>query len=135
MKLLKATFHQLDVIDNDKGRVLKGLKASDPYFFGFGEAYFSEIKYGETKGWKIHQTMHLNLISVFGDIEVRTYCEHEELEEKFLLGESSYGRLYIPPKLWFSFTGLTEPISKLVNLASIEHDPTETSTVPFAYFP
>ena len=57
-------------IATPKGDVMHGLKASDPGYAGFGEAYFSLVNEGETKGWKRHFRMTLNLVCAAGRIRV-----------------------------------------------------------------
>jgi dTDP-4-dehydrorhamnose 3,5-epimerase len=41
------------------------------------------------------------------------------------VGPSRYVRLTVPPGIWFGFKGLGHPISMLMNLANIAHDPSE----------
>ena len=47
----------LKKIPNANGDVLRAMKASDKGFVGFGEAYFSCLNQGATKGWKKHNKM------------------------------------------------------------------------------
>ena len=60
MKALHLTSQK--IIRTDGGDVLHGLKKNDDNFYGFGEAYFSTINYGEIKGWKRHSEMVLNIL-------------------------------------------------------------------------
>ena len=53
--------HPLKHIVVPKGDILHALKSIDEDYIGFGEAYFSQIKYGQIKGWKKHNRMMLNL--------------------------------------------------------------------------
>ena len=45
-----------------KGNIFHALKSSEEDFDKFGEAYFTEITKDETKGWKKHTHMMMNLI-------------------------------------------------------------------------
>ena len=61
------------IIRTDGGEVLHGLKKKDDNFYGFGEAYFSTINYGDIKGWKRHSEMVLNIIVPIGKIKFVVY--------------------------------------------------------------
>jgi dTDP-4-dehydrorhamnose 3,5-epimerase len=47
----------------------------------------------------------------------------------------AYGRLTVPPGLWMAFGGVGEGLNLLLNLASIEHDPTEADSRPLDAMP
>ena len=125
----------LKIIKGDKGAVLHGLKKSDPSFKDFGETYFSEVKQNVIKGWKRHTRMTLNLIAIVGEIEFFIYDNREgdgELKS-YRLSQQNYKRLTIPPMVWVAFKGLGE-YNLLVNMASIEHDPTEAENRTISEF-
>ena len=105
------------------GNVFHVLKASDPEFEKFGEAYFSLIDSGVVKAWKRHTRMTLNLVVPKG--EVRFVLAKANKFESVIIGENSYHLLTIFPGVWFGFQGLSSDTSLVLNLASIEHDVTE----------
>ena len=120
------------VIPMETGDVLHGIKKHEKNFVGFGEAYFSKVKKGSVKAWKQHHHMTLNILVPVGNIRFVLYDDREESNTKGLfqtidLGESNYSRLTVPPKLWAGFTGLSEGLNLLMNLADLEHDPEEVS--------
>ncbi len=41
------------------------------------------------------------------------------------VGEKNYSRIYIPPKIWFGFKGLSKKDSIILSLTNLEHDPKE----------
>ncbi len=114
----------LKQIHNPKGDVFHAMKKSDEGFDGFGEAYFSTINQNDIKGWKKHTKMTLNVVVVSGEIEFVVYDENSETFFDVVLSQDNYHRLTIKPNLWMAFKGLKEN-SMLLNLASIEHDPSE----------
>ncbi|WP_353191457.1 dTDP-4-dehydrorhamnose 3,5-epimerase [Pandoraea pnomenusa] len=120
---------------NPKGDVYHGLKATDDTFFGFGEAYFSTVYPGVTKGWKRHERMTLNLVVPVGEIDFHLRSDGEATTDCIRLGETNYARLTVPPGLWMAFTGVGESLNLLLNVASIEHDPSEAVNVPLESFP
>jgi len=121
----------LKQIIHPKGDIYHDMKRSDSGFFGFGEAYFSTVVNGEVKGWKKHTKMVLNLIVPVGEIEFVVFDDRAASStfKQFFsckLGQSNYQRLTVPVGVWLSFRGLGEGVSILLNIASIEHDPTES---------
>ena len=121
-----AIIYPSKIVPHPKGNVLRGLKRTDSGFVDFGEAYFSMVSSGAVKGWKKHLRMSMNLLVPVGEI-----CFHLDLGqggavEHVVLGEHDYRRLYVPPGIWVAFEGIGKSKNLLLNLASIEHDPTES---------
>jgi len=53
-----------------------------------------------------------------------------------VLSNDNYHRLTIPPGVWFGFKGLSlMGTNKILNVASIKHDPLESETCNLATFP
>ena len=118
----------LKQIKHPLGDLYHAMKKSDKDFSGFGEAYFATVNQGSAKGWKKHTEMVLNLIVPVGEIKFVIY--NKDLEEFYSvqLSQKNYQRLTIKPGLWVSFRGLGET-NILLNVASIEHNPTESVNV------
>jgi len=114
----------LKQIHHPKGDIFHGMKKSDNGYDGFGEVYFSTINKDDVKGWKKHMKMTLNLVVPVG--EIKFVVHNEETKEFFTttLSQNNYQRLTVRPNLWMAFQGVGE-YNMLLNLASIEHDPTE----------
>lgn len=117
----------LKQIYTPKGDVFHAIKKSDNGFVGFGEAYFSFVNKGDIKGWKKHTKMTLNLIVPVGEIEFVVYNENSKEFFSVMLSQKNYQRLSVAPGLWMAFRGLDEN-NLLLNLANIEHDPSEALT-------
>lgn len=128
-------FTRLAVIDNPKGVILRGIKASDSTFNGFGEAYFTTIHENETKGWKKHRRMHMSLIVPQGTVEFHVHWEQTRTTHTFLLGSTNYGLLSVPPGFWVAFSGRSPGTNLILNIASIEHDPQESVNADLSAFP
>lgn len=123
----------LKQINHPKGDIYHGMKKSDNGFFGFGEAYFSTISKNEIKGWKKHTEMVLNLIVPLGEIEFVIYDDRLESATfnnffSIKLSQNNYKRLTIPFGVWMAFKGISEETNMLLNIASIEHNPSESLT-------
>jgi len=116
---------KIQVID---GNVLRAIKAGDTGYFGFGEAYFSEINAGSIKAWKRHTKMVMNLIVPIGQVRFIFFIENQEIAKSFKtfeIGEDNYARISVPPGLWFAMQGLGLSKSLILNIGNIEHDPNE----------
>lgn len=116
--------NSLKIIDNSKGDIFHVIKSSSDGFSKFGEAYFSEIKYNEIKGWKMHKEMVLNLVAVVGKVQFVVYNGKSFFST--ILSKDNYYRLTIEPKLWVAFKGLSKNSNLVLNIASIQHDPRES---------
>jgi len=127
----------LDIIKHPSGNILHGIKSSEASFVGFGEAYFSTINQGDIKGWKKHSKMTLNIVVPKGEIQFVIFDDREKskTQNKFMnisLSLQNYQRLTISPGLWLGFKGMAlENI--LLNIASIEHNPTEAVNKPLDF--
>lgn len=123
-------FTPLAQISNPKGDIWHVLKSSEPSYKGFGEAYFSNIKFGVDKPWRLHKRMTSNLVVSIGEIHFVLEDGREDspsfkVKNEFTLSAKNYGRLTIPPGIWMKFTGIGATNS-LLNLADIPHDPLES---------
>jgi dTDP-4-dehydrorhamnose 3,5-epimerase len=125
---------QLKIIAHPKGEILHALKASEGSFHGFGEAYFSSIHAGVTKGWKKHLRMHMNLVVPVGSIAFHVHNEALGRTKVFTLNHDNYLRLTVPPGNWLAFEGLSDGLSMLLNIANLEHDPDEAVNVDLNTF-
>lgn len=125
---LRQVFHP-------KGDIFHGLKASEASFKKFGEAYFTSIVAGEVKGWKRHNVMTMNLVVPVGGVVF--YLHREETGETLNVeaGVDNYVRLTVPPGLWMAFKGGDNPLNLVLNVASIEHDYSESDNVPLETYP
>jgi dTDP-4-dehydrorhamnose 3,5-epimerase len=111
-------------IDTAKGAVRHCLKSSEDSFAGFGEAYISEVFHGETKGWKMHLEMQINLVVLAGQVKFFLRSKDNDWNVEFKLGGGNYKRLTVPPGFWMAFEGMAQS-NIVLNIASIEHDPNE----------
>ena len=120
----------LKQIVNPKGDLYHAMKQSDNGYKSFGEAYFSTVIKDEIKGWKKHTIMVLNLIVPIGAVEFIIYDDRIDSSTKnqffsLILSQENYQRLTVPAGVWMAFKGIGEDLNMLLNIASIEHDPSE----------
>ena len=120
----------LKIIKNDKGDVLRGLRSDEKLFKGFGEAYFSKIKFNTIKGWKLHKKMTMNLLVPFGTVKFVFFDDRKDSNTKgnffeYILSQENYYRLTVSPNIWFAFMGLDKEDSLILNLSNILHNDNE----------
>ena len=124
----------LKIIPVAGGDVFHAMKRSDAGFAGFSEAYFSTIEHEAIKPWKRHREMTLNIVVPAGEIRFvifddRLGSESFGVKQEVRLSKDNYCRLTVPPMLWMAFQGIHPNASILLNVADIEHDPSEVDRV------
>jgi len=129
-----VTVTPLRRMPNPKGDIYHAVKSGEPGFGEFGEAYFSTVHAGTTKGWKLHKRMVMNLIVPVGDV---TFYLRDDAGNtaSVTLGSHHYARLSVGPNIWMAFSGLSQPLNLVLNVASIPHDPEEAINVPLDTYP
>ena len=122
-------------IENPKGDLYHALRASDEGFSTFGEAYFTTVLPGDTKGWKCHSVMQLNLVVPVGSVTFFVHSPSAGSTHEYTIDAHNYCRLTVEPGLWVAFRGDDDGLNLVLNLASIEHDPDEVEAKPLSAFP
>ncbi len=124
------------IIKNEKGNILHALKKDEEQFNGFGEAYFSLIKYNAIKAWRRHNKATMNLIVPFGKIKLVVLDDRKinTIKQEIFISVDNYVRVTIPPKLWTGFIGLSKDTSIVLNVTDIQHDPEEKDTRDINHF-
>jgi dTDP-4-dehydrorhamnose 3,5-epimerase len=118
------------IIPDERGRVMHGLKATDPEFERFGEIYFSMVYPGVVKGWHLHRRMVINYVVPIGTIKLVLFDDrpgsrtHGELQELYV-GTDNYCLVKVPVGVWNGFKGVGVVPALVANCATIPHDPEE----------
>ena len=131
----KIKFTKLKIINVEGGNVFKIMKKSNHKEFSFKEAYFSSIDFNFVKGWKMQSKMQSNICVPIGKVKFtfvsKDYKEHKTL----IIGEDNYGLISIPPKIWYSFKGLSKKTSLILNISDYEHDEKNIKKINLDEFP
>lgn len=114
------------VINNVKGDIRKIINKCDNNFKGFGEAYLTNVKFKEIKGFKLHTKMVLNLFVISGEIMFYMVNEQSNQKCEVTISEKLPKILTIQPNIWMAFEGKTNAQNVLLNIANIKHDPKES---------
>ena len=123
--LNKIKIQRLEIIKITAGNIMRILKKKNLTKGGFGEAYFSKIKFRSIKAWKYHKKMFLNLTVPVGKVKFVFYSEKDNRFRVIEIGEKKYSRITVPPKIWFGFKGMSKSESIILNITNIEHNPKE----------
>lgn len=135
-ELAGVEWRPLRAIADDRGAVLHMVRADAPGFAGFGETYFSELRPGVIKGWKLHLRMTQRLAVPVGRIrfvlfDVRPGSPTFGKTMVCLSGRPDrYGLLIIPPGIWYGFENISEGSALIANCTDLMHDQTESRILP-----
>ncbi len=112
-------------IDDDKGSVFHIIKNHN---FDIKEVYLSSVGKKIVKGWKQHKLMTLNLVVIKGNVQFSII--KDQSIKKYVIGDSNYCRLIIPPRHWVCFEGLDDE-NLIINCADLTHDLNEVNLRDF----
>ena len=107
-------FIKQPIINVEGGNVCRVMKRSDFEEFNFQEAYFSSIDFNFIKGWKMQLKMSSNICVPIGNVKFTFVSEDFKKHKTFLIGEDNYGIITIPPKIWYSFKGISKKKELLI---------------------
>ena len=134
-----VTVTPVQKIHHPKGDIYHALKCTDTTFSEFGEAYFTTVHNGDTKGWKKHTKMRMNLVVPVGTVTFFLHSEESGKTATITLGAQNYQRLTIEPGVWVAFRGGNDSsdsgLNLVLNIASLPHDPDEAENVELSAFP
>jgi dTDP-4-dehydrorhamnose 3,5-epimerase len=133
-----VTLKPLKVVPDERGYLMEILRADDPFFEKFGQAYLTVVYPGVVKGWHWHKVQTDHFCVVKGMAKVVLYdrrpesATHGEINEYFL-GERNPSLLVIPQGVLHGMKGIgTEP-ALLLNLPTEVYryaDPDEYRVAP-----
>ena len=120
----------LKQIQDERGKVMHMLRATDPQFQQFGEVYFSWIYPNVIKAWHKHLKMVMNYAVPVGCIKLVLYDDRIDSPSyqcyaKYFMNAENYYLLTIPAGLWYGFKAVGGNPAMIVNCSTIPHDPKE----------
>lgn len=118
------------IFSDERGAVLRMLRADEPHFVDFGEIYFSTVYPGTVKAWKRHRSLTASYVCMSGLVRMVLYDDRpgSASEGQLLempMGPEHYDLLVVPPGVWNGFLGIAGPESIVANCASEPYDPAE----------
>lgn len=93
---------QLKVVADERGYLMEMLRADDPFFQKFGQAYLTVAYPGVVKGWHYHKIQTDHFVTVSGMVKVVLYDQRKDSKtcgevNEFFMGERNPILLVIPP--------------------------------------
>ena len=128
---------RLKSFSDQRGAVLKFIDKTKKQFVDFGEVYFSVIKEGVTKGWKLHKLAVQNICAVHGETIFVILDRRDnsptfnQTQEITINPQENHLLITIPPGLWYAFKSNSIEFSIISNVSSILHDTEESESVDF----
>ena len=130
-----ALLSPLARVHNPKGDIVRGMRNGDAGYEAVAEAYFTHILPGQTKGWKQHHRMVLNLLVASGAVVFHLHDAACGRSAAVCIGPEQPARLTVQPGVWVAFSCSGNETGVVLNLASLMHDPSEASNLPLDAFP
>ncbi len=129
--ILGVVVRPLQRFEDERGTLHRMLREDDPGFDRFGEIYFSGVKEGVVKGWRLHHRITSNLAVPHGAVslvlfDARASSPTRGQKTVIDLGADNYALVTIPPGIWSAWKGLGPGLSIVANCATEPHDPAET---------
>ena len=120
----------LNIINDDRGKVMHMLRSDSKVFKKFGEVYFSTIYENKIKGWHLHKESVLNYTCVTGEVKLVLFDDRLDSPTKnkyqeIILSQKNYALVTIPPNIWNGFKGLNFKESIIANCLTIPHNEKE----------
>ena len=111
---------QLRVMSDERGRLMEVLRADDPEFIRFGQAYVTTAYPGVTKAWHYHKIQYDNFCCVKGMMKVVLYDSRDGSPTKgevneFFIGDHNNILLQIPPLVYHGFKCISETEAMVLN--------------------
>lgn len=108
---------------DQRGKVMRMLRADDPHFIQFGEIYFSSVYPGVIKGWHLHTEKTVNLAVVQGLLKLVLHDPREDSPTKgkikeLCIGPENYCLVIVPPGIWYSFQAVGTETAILADCAT-----------------
>jgi len=134
MKVMKklidgVILKKLNIIPDERGKLVEILRADDPFFEKFGQAYLTSAYPGVVKAWHFHQFQVDHFCVIRGMMKVvlfdnRKDSPTKDMVNEFFLGEQNPQLIRIPKGVFHGFKCIGECEALVINLPSekYEHD-------------
>lgn len=142
MKIPNVLLTPLKIVRDERGSVMHFLREGRAPFEHFGEAYFSTVNPGVTKGWKLHRRSTSNMAVVSGAMRFWLRDEREGSATKGQTDivdlapvEGQYHLLTIPPGVVYAWKSTGDIVAIACNGASLAWEPDESVNLPLETWP
>jgi len=117
----------LQVIPDERGRLMEILREDDALFERFGQVYLTTVRPGVVKAWHAHRRQADCITCVHGLIRLAVYDDRPDSEtcgrfQEFEVGEDSPLLVRIPPLVWHGFHCLSDHEALVINVVTRPYD-------------
>ena len=111
----------LKLIADERGYLLEMLRADDPFFTTFGQAYISATYPGVVKAWHYHRVQVDYFVCIAGMVKLVLYDSREDSPTKgaineFCLGEQNRSLVVVPNLVYHGWKCISDGMSLVVNM-------------------
>jgi dTDP-4-dehydrorhamnose 3,5-epimerase len=117
----------LQVIPDERGRLMEILRRDDPEFIGFGQVYMTTVYPGVVKAWHYHQKQIDNMAVVKGMVKLVLYDGRADSPTRgevaeFIIGEHRPLMVQIPQGVLHGIKGIGSEETILINVVTEPYD-------------
>ncbi len=121
---------KLNVIPDERGRLMEILRADDDIFIKFGQVYMTTVYPGVVKAWHYHKKQADNFTVISGMLKVALYDARDGSPTKgevneFFLGVHNPALIQIPKGVVHGFKCISETEAVVVNIPTEPYDKKE----------
>lgn len=118
---------ELEVIPDERGRLMEILRADDELFLQFGQIYLTTAYPGVVKAWHYHQKQTDNFVVVIGMMKVVLYDGRADSStygqiDQFFMGRDNPLLLQIPPLIYHGFKCISEREAIVINIPTMMYN-------------
>lgn len=101
-------FKRVNVIPDERGRLVEILRNDDPMFKQFGQVYITTAYPGVTKAWHLHREQTDHIMCIRGMVKWVT-IDPKNINhpvEEFFIGEHNPLIIEVPPGVWHGYKNI-----------------------------
>ena len=122
-----VTVKDLKVIPDERGYVMEMLRADDPEFTRFGQAYVSATYPAVVKAWHYHKVQVDHFVCVAGMvklvlIDTRDGSPTRGCVNEFFLGVQRPQRVKVPNLVYHGWKCISDGLALVINIPTIPYD-------------
>ena len=133
----------LKLVADERGYLLEMLRADDPFFTTFGQAYVSATYPGVVKAWHYHRVQVDYFVCISGMVKLVLYDSRDDSPTRgavneFCLGEQNRSLVVVPNLVYHGWKCISDSMSLVVNMPTEVYrydDPDEYREVAHGVLP
>ena len=111
-------------IKHKDGDLIKGLSRASAQYAGFGESYYSCVKQGKIKAWRLHTQITNNMVIVQGELNVNLVDKFKRVKS-IKINSDNTKLLTIYPYTWYGFEAVGASDAIIHNITNFPYTESE----------